>query len=48
MVCSRVIGGQKELLMIVQEFIWWDQFIRCICLSQENTLPIRSEPGEHR
>ncbi|CAN5789904.1 hypothetical protein BH23GEM6_BH23GEM6_01360 [soil metagenome] len=37
-----------QLLMIVQEFIEWEQFIRCICLGQENILPIRYDPGERR
>jgi hypothetical protein len=37
-----------QLLMIVQEFIHWDQFIRCICLGQENILPIKYDPGERR
>jgi len=36
------------LLMIVQEFIKWDHFIRCICLGQENILPIKYDPGERR
>jgi hypothetical protein len=36
------------LQMILQEFIEWDQFIRCICLGRDNVLPIRYDPGERR
>jgi hypothetical protein len=36
------------LTMVVQEFIKWDHFIRCICLGQEEVLPIRYDPGERR
>jgi hypothetical protein len=36
------------LTMILQEFIKWDKFIRCICLGQEDILPIRYDPGERR
>jgi hypothetical protein len=34
--------------MIVQEFIQWDRFIRCICLGQEVVQPIRYDPGERK
>lgn len=37
-----------RLTMILQEFIAWDQFVRCICLGQEEILPIRYDPGERR
>lgn len=36
------------LTMIVQEFIEWEQFVRCICLGQEEVMPIRYDPGERR
>jgi hypothetical protein len=36
------------LTMIVQEFIEWDQFVRCICLGQEEVLPIHYDPRERR
>ena len=36
------------LTMIVQEFIEWEQFIRCICLGQEEILPIKYDPGERK
>lgn len=32
------------LTMIVQEFIQWDEFIRCICLGQEVIRPIKYDP----
>ena len=34
--------------MIVQEFIEWEQFVRCICLGQEEVLPIKYDPRERR
>ena len=36
------------LTMIVQEFIKWDHFIRCICLGQDEILPIKYDPGERK
>jgi hypothetical protein len=36
------------LTMVVQEYIQWDQFVRCICLGQEEILPIRYDPRERR
>ena len=36
------------LTMILQEFIEWDQFVRCIVLGQENVLPIRYDPQERK
>ncbi|ODT05244.1 MAG: glutathione synthase [Gemmatimonadetes bacterium SCN 70-22] len=32
------------LTMIVQEFIEWDQFVRCLCLGQEEVLPMHYDP----
>lgn len=32
------------LTMIVQEFIEWEQFVRCMCLGQEEILPMRYDP----
>jgi hypothetical protein len=34
--------------MIAQEFIEWEQFIRCICLGQEEVLPIKYDPHERK
>jgi hypothetical protein len=36
------------LTMVVQEFINWDQFVRCICLGQEEVLPIKYDPRERK
>ena len=36
------------LTMIVQEYIEWDQFVRCLCLGQEDILPIKYDPRERR
>jgi hypothetical protein len=36
------------LTMIVQEFIEWDGYVRCICLGQEEILPIKYDPKERR
>src|SRR6478672_6125815 len=36
------------LTMIVQEFIEWDQFIRCLALGREDVLPMKYDPRERR
>jgi hypothetical protein len=36
------------LQMILQEFIEWDHFVRCICLGREQVLPIQYDPKERR
>jgi len=36
------------LTMIVQEFIQWDSFVRCICLGQEVVQPIKYDPKERK
>ena len=36
------------LTMIVQEFIKWDEFVRCICLGQEEILVIKYDPKERK
>ena len=36
------------LTMVVQEFIRWDQFVRCLCIGQEEVLPMPWDPGERR
>lgn len=36
------------LTMVVQEFIEWEQFVRCMCLGQEEILPMRYDPRERR
>lgn len=37
-----------RLTMIVQEFIEWEHFIRCICLGREEVLPMKYDPRERR
>jgi hypothetical protein len=36
------------LTMVVQEFIRWEQFVRCICIGQEEILPTKYDPGARR
>ena len=36
------------LCMVLQEFIEWDQFVRCICIGQDNIMPIKYDPGQRR
>ena len=36
------------LCMVLQEFIDFDQFIRCICVGQENIMPIKYDPKNRR
>ncbi len=44
---EEVIQNYNEsglLTMILQEFIEWDQYIRCLCLGQEEVLPMQYDP----
>lgn len=36
------------LTPILQEFIEWDQFVRCIALGQEEVMPIKYDPRERK
>lgn len=36
------------LTMIVQEFIEWDHYVRCMCLQQKYVLPMKYNPKERR
>jgi hypothetical protein len=36
------------LCMVLQEFIAWDQYVRCICVGQDNIMPIKYDPSERR
>jgi hypothetical protein len=36
------------LTMVVQEFIEWDHFVRCIALGQSEVLPMKYDPKERR
>lgn len=37
-----------RLTMVVQEFIEWDAFVRCLCIGQEIIQPIRYDPRERK
>jgi hypothetical protein len=37
-----------RLQMILQEFIEWEHFIRCLCLGQRDVLPMKYDPRERR
>lgn len=34
--------------MILQEFIEWEHYVRCLCLGQEEVMPIKYDPRERR
>lgn len=36
------------LTMVVQEFIEWEHYVRCMCLGQEKVLPMKYNPHERR
>jgi glutathione synthase/RimK-type ligase-like ATP-grasp enzyme len=36
------------LTMIVQEFIEWDEFVRCICIGRDEIAPIKYDPKERK
>jgi hypothetical protein len=36
------------LTMIAQELIRWSQYVRCLCLGQDEVLPMRYDPNERR
>src|SRR5574340_887843 len=37
-----------RLTMVVQEYIEWEQFVRCIALGQEAVMPIKYDPRERK
>jgi hypothetical protein len=41
-------NGTGRLQMVVQEFIDWDQFIRCLAIGREAVLPMKYDPKERR
>jgi hypothetical protein len=41
-------NGSGLLTMVVQEFIKWDQYVRCMCLGREKVLPMPYDPRERR
>ncbi len=36
------------LTMIVQEYIAWDEFVRCICIGRRHVAPIKYDPRERK
>jgi len=44
----RAYNETGTLCMVLQEYIEWDQFVRCICIGQTNIMPIKYDPGERR
>lgn len=40
----KAYDGSGQLTMVLQEFIEWDQYIRCLCLGQEEVLPMKYDP----
>ena len=36
------------LTMVVQEFIDWQHYVRCLCVGQEDVLPIKYDPRQRR
>jgi hypothetical protein len=41
-------NGSGKLTMIVQEFIEWEHFVRCIVLGQQEVLPMKYDPKERK
>jgi hypothetical protein len=35
-----------ELTMLVQEFVHWDRYVRCICIGREKVLPVAWDPSK--
>jgi hypothetical protein len=44
----RHYNESGRLQMILQEFIEWEHFIRCICLGRRDVLPMKYDPRERR
>ncbi len=36
------------LTMVLQEFIRWDHYVRCMCLGQKDVLPMKYDPRQRR
>ena len=36
------------LTMVVQEFIKWEHYVRCLCIGQEDVLPMKYDPGQRK
>lgn len=44
----RAYDETGTLCMVLQQYIEWDQFVRCICVGQTNIMPIKYDPRERR
>ena len=44
----RYFDSSGLLTMIIQEFITWDRYVRCMCLGQEKVLVMPYDPRERR
>lgn len=44
----RAYDETGTLCMVLQEYIEWDYFVRCICIGQSNIMPIKYDPSERR
>ncbi len=44
----RAYDETGTLCMVLQEFIDYDQFVRCICVGQDNIMPIKYDPKQRR
>jgi hypothetical protein len=44
----RQYDASGLLTMVVQEFIRWDHFVRCLCVGQDEILPMKYDPRERR
>jgi glutathione synthase/RimK-type ligase-like ATP-grasp enzyme len=40
----RAYDSTGRLVMILQEFIQWETYIRCLCIGQDKILPVRWDP----
>ena len=40
----RAYNQSGLLTMVLQEFINWEQYVRCMCLGQEHILPMKYDP----
>jgi hypothetical protein len=44
----RQYDQSGRLTMVVQEFIKWEQYVRCLCLGREEVLPMKYDPGQRK
>lgn len=44
----RAYDQSSLLTMVLQEFIEWDHYVRCMCIGQEHVLPMKYDPKARR